>query len=112
MAENRIPLSFSIPHNLNEYLEHEAITCNTKKSSIIQEELYNRMKRKKNEGKDKMAFSLLLVVIGITLLGFSIFLMPVIFIMFIALGFIGMIALLTGYLGVYVVFKEKRLVKG
>jgi len=112
MAENRIPLSFSIPHDLNEFLEQEAITCNTKKSNIIQEELYNRMKRKKNEGKDKMAFSLLLVVMGITLLGFSIFLIPVIFIMFIALGFIGMIALLTGYLGVYVVFKEKRLVKG
>jgi len=112
MAENHIPLSTSIPPELNDFLEQEAIRCNTKKSSIIQEELYNRKKRIKNEGRDKMAFSLLLITIGMTLLGFSIFLIPILFVMFLALGLVGIISLLTGYLGVYVVFKEKRTARG
>jgi len=112
MAENYTTISLSIPPDLNTFLEHEAIRCNTKKSCIMQEELYNRKERVKNEGKDKIFFPLILLLMGLSLLCFSIFLIPIMFIAFFALGILGLVSLLTGYVGIYAIFKEKRLVKG
>lgn len=109
MTEDRVPLSISIPHELDVFLEHESSILKVKKSSIIQEELYNRMRRKKNEGKDKLALSLLLVLIGITLLAFSIFIFPIVFVMFLGLVGIGFLSMFTGYIGMlHVVFKKQK----
>lgn len=107
MAENHTPISLSIPHDLNEFLEQEAIRCNTKKSCIMQEELYNRVHRVKKEGKSRMFFPLILLTIGILLMGFSIFLIPILFIGFLTLGVLGVVSLLIGYLGIYVTLKKK-----
>lgn len=112
MAENYTAISLSVPPELNDFLEQEAIRCNTKKSCIMQEELYNRKERVKNEGKDRMFFPLILLLMGLGLLCFSIFLIPIMFIAFFALGILGLVALLTGYIGVYTIFKEKRMARG
>jgi len=107
MAENTTSISLSIPHDLVEFLDNEAIRCNTKKSSIIQEELYNRMRRVKTEGRNLMFFPFILLSSGILMMGLSIFLIPVFFTGFIMLGVLGLASLFTGYLGVYTTFKQK-----
>lgn len=107
MAENTKPISFSIPHDLDEFLEGEVIRCNTKKSCIMQEELYHRMHRVKKEGRAIMFFPLILLTIGILIMAFSIFLIPILFIGFLILGVIGVGSLLIGYLGIYKTLKKK-----
>ena len=107
MAENTTSISLSIPHDLVEFLDNEAIRCNTKKSSIIQEELYNRMRRVKTEGRNLMFFPFILLSSGILMMGLSIFLIPVFFNGFIMLGVLGLASLFTGYLGVYTTFKQR-----
>lgn len=107
MAENTASISLSVPHDLNSFLEEEAMRCHTKKSCIMQEELYNRMQRVKAERKSIMFFPLILISIGILMMGLSIFLIPVFYMGFFMLGILGLAALLTGYLGIYSSIKTK-----
>ena len=107
MAENTKPISFSIPHDLDEFLDVEVIRCSTKKSCIMQEELYNRMHRVKKEGRAIMFFPLILLSTGILIMAFSIFLIPILFVGFLVLGGIGVGSLLIGYVGIYKTLKKK-----
>jgi len=107
MVENHIPISLSIPHDLNIFFEGEAIRCNTKKSCIVQEELYNRMQRVKTERRNTMFFPLILLSIGILITGLSIFLIPIFITGFVMLGVLGASAILTGYLGIYTTLKTR-----
>ena len=115
MAEETNTVSISLSPDLIVFLENEAKEYRVKKSQIVKEELYNRKKRKNNEYKDKLAFSFLLIVIGTTLLFFTMLLYPVFapsFILFIVCFLsISITILISGYVGMYVAFKKKRYSK-
>lgn len=112
MAEEYGTVSVSLPNEWIVFLEDEAKEHRVKKSQIVKEELYNRKKRKNNEYKDSLAFSFLLIVIGTTLLFFTMFFYPIFtpsFILFIVCFLlIGIATLISGYTGMYVAFKKKR----
>jgi len=115
MAENCTNVPISLPPDLVVFLEDTARERRVSKAQVVQESLYYMKRRKNNEYMDRLAFSFLLIVIGTTLLFFTMIVYPVFaptFILFIAcFSSIGIAALISGYAGMYVAFKKKRYSK-
>ena len=115
MTENYTNVPISLPPDLVVFLEDTAQERRVSKAQIAQEALYHMKKRKNNDYRDRLAFSFLLIVIGTTLLFFTMLVYPIFdtsFILFIAcFASIGIAALISGYAGMYVAFKKKRYSK-
>lgn len=104
MIENCDSLSVSLPEDLKDFLEQESMELHMKKSSIVQEELYKRKHRKKNARYEQMAYVFLLFAIGVTLWFFTLLILPEIF--FSIFMTIGLISIIAGYVGFYLIYKK------
>jgi len=115
MVEKYSSESISLPQDLVVFIDDTARERRVSKAQIAQEALYAMRKKKNNEYMDRLALSFLLIVIGTTLLFFTMLMYPVFagsFIIFVVCFLlIGLAALISGYIGMYVAFKKKRYSK-
>ena len=108
MAENCSTLSISLPKDLQDLLEEETQGMHGKKSAIIQEELYNRYKRKHIIAAEKHALIFLSLSIMMVLGVFSFLLLPSSISFLPILLFIALVAVILCFAGIFFSFKKEK----
>jgi len=109
MAENCNTLSISLPKDLQDKLEEETQGVHGKKSAIIQEELYNRYKRRKHIiTAEKHALIFLSLSIMMVLGVFSFLLLPSSMSFLPILLFIALVAVILCFAGIFFSFKKEK----
>ena len=109
MAENCNTLSISLPKDLQDLLEEETQGVHGKKSAIIQEELYNRYRRRKHIlATEKHALIFLSLSIMMVLGVFSYLLLPSSISFLPILLFIALVAVILCFAGMFLSFKKEK----